>query len=51
MQAVVWISFTLLVLAHPGSPGQNPVCLKTVVVVVQAVEDYKCLLTALHASY
>ena len=29
--------FTFLVLAHPGSPGQNPESLKTVVVVVETI--------------
>jgi len=33
----IGFGFTLLALAHPGSPGQNPASHKTVVVVVVVV--------------
>ena len=33
----IGFGFTFLVLAHPGSPGQNPESLKMVVVVVVAL--------------
>ena len=39
----IQIGFTFLVLAHPGSPGQNPEGCKTVVVVLFCVVRNSCV--------
>ena len=48
MPFTVQIGFTVEVLAHPGSPGQNPEGRKTVVVVVIVLVTSQCI--KLHIS-